>query len=204
MDIQGAYDAWPALDEQDVVVVYTSGTRKPYRVEYVEPLPASVPLRQNLGAVNAGATVQKVLITGIQLNDNVLLQCRIKPIDDIDLLLFLQQGTAKFWIRNSQATVNLFTQIVDPEWKTTTFFVMGRDKDLYVQVNNVTQYNLVQSRLQVWGWRANVTPLDDDTHKWRIDVGQKALYQPGSTAPVVFSPWNGKRVLWVSAEGQMT
>ena len=184
-------------------VVYTQSSYRPLLITYVEPLPASVPLRQDLGAVNAGATVTQTLITGIQLNEKMLLQCRIKPIDDVDLILWLQRGVAKFWIRNTHARVNLGTGLLDPSWKSTTFWVIAKDKDLYVEARNLSDYNLNQCRLQIWGWRASYRYLDDGAadSRWVVDGERRVLKTPQG-AIVFESPYNRRAIQWIAAEGR--
>lgn len=201
-EMPSVYNRFPCFEEGDVAVVWTQADYRIVRMTYVEPLPASLPFRQDLGAVNAGATIQKTLITGIQLQENQLLQCRIKPLDDIDLLLWLQQGQAKFWIRNSQGRISLLTQLVDPAWVSSTFFVMSKDKDLFVEVRNLTDYNLNQARVQLWGWRAIWDSLEIGPQAWRVDKQSRTLVAPGQRGPVLESPWNGRPVLWVAGEGR--
>jgi len=204
MDYPSSYDRWPAFEENDIGVVWTQGAYRVVKITYVEPLPESVPLRQDLGAINAGQTVTQTLITGIQLSENMLLQCRIRPKDDIDLLLWLQRGSARMWIRNSHARIPLSLGAHDPDWKSTTFFVIAKDRDLYVEARNLSDYNLTQSRLQIWGWRASVQFMDEGNQKWEVDGQRRLLLPPGAkpgTTQLV-SPYNGRPIWWISAEGR--
>lgn len=190
------HDDWPAMQENDVLVVWVQSAYVPMRVTFVEGLPPSTPLRQNLGAINTGATIQATLITGVQIDDNQLLQLRFRPLDDVNLLLWHQRGQANFWVRNAAAQVSLHTGLYDPTWRSSTFWVYGKDKDPYIEARNTTDYNLGQCRVQMWGWRAITERLP-----WSINLVQRTIVGDGNQ-PLLASPFNGNPIRWIAAEGR--
>lgn len=198
MESASPFALWPAFQEQDIVVVWSASQYTPVQVIFVEPLPLGIPLRQDLGAIATGATISATLPTVTQLGQQQLLQLRLKPLDDVDLHLYLQRGQAKFWIRNSHCTINLFTGIADPSWRSTTFFVQSQDRDPYVEAFNYTSYNLTTCRIQFWGWRA----IWRDLPGWSVPNPNERILLNPQGQPAMMNPYTGRAVLWLPADGR--
>lgn len=147
----------PRLKVGDYVAVFTQGAMLYHQVLYREGIPRSSPTTINFGAVAANGTVAKALALAMQMDENQLLQARLTPLDDIEIVPWELQSQGRFALRNIQARVSLFTKEHDPDLETTEMFVMGSQRDLYLEIRNPTGYALGQSRVAFWGHRYILT-----------------------------------------------
>jgi hypothetical protein len=129
-------------------------------IEYIEPIVPGSAMVQDFGPIAAGATLANAIVGILRLDDNNLLQVRWRPLDDVEGVLWLQRGQAKFTIKYVTSRVTLFTGASDPAWATTQFWVLGKDRDPYVEVRNNTAYSYGQSRFAFWGYRYILRPSD--------------------------------------------
>jgi len=156
-DIYGAGPIEPVARIKDWVEVWSQGAWTRYQVEYIEPLPRSQQLVQDFGAVAANGSVVTTLVNNLRLDDNHLLQVRFAPLDDVECALWLQSGQARYYIKFVQDRVSLYTGILDPYWATTQFFILGKDRDPYIQVFRRGDYAATVSRVAFWGFRYILT-----------------------------------------------
>ena len=202
-DRPSPYDLWPALQEQDVAVVFTGQNYQAVQITYVEPLPLSTPLKQDIGAVAAASTLAAVEITGVALQDNTLLQMRFKPLDDVELVLYEPRSQARFTTeRATVARVGLATGCHDPEYKSSTFWIQSKDKSPFIEARNLGPRALVECMVVLWGWRYIWRDLKDEmsvdqSRRWLTWKGQPG----GQNTAIKYSPWNDRPVTWLAAEG---
>ena len=155
----------PVVRIKENVTVFTADSWQPFVVEYIEPLPRSSPMVADLvnisGAVTiaANGTIQKQLIAFLQLNDREFLHLRFEPIDDVEGILWEQSSNGRFVTRALQARASRFSFTRDPYLATTTFFIIGRDRDMNLEVRNPNPVALPQARFVFWGFRYIITPL---------------------------------------------
>lgn len=125
-----------------------------FKTDYIEPVPRSSQSVVNFGALAAAATIGKALVQILRLESLQLLHLRFEPLDDVELVLWEKGGAQRFINRSFTARISLLTCLRDPYLATTTFFVLGRDKDPFIEVFNPSiTYARAQSRAIFWGYR---------------------------------------------------
>ncbi|MDP2727625.1 MAG: hypothetical protein Q8P59_08780 [Dehalococcoidia bacterium] len=136
-------------------------------VKFIEGMPAGSPMIADILALSggtvlaaAGAPVNKTLAAILQVNTNEFLHLRLKPLDDVEITLWEPSGGARFNARGVQARLTLDTQNYDPHMACSTIFVYGLERDVNLQVQNMTSYALPGARVAFWGYRYILTPID--------------------------------------------
>ena len=144
---------------KDTISVYTAKKWSHHQVAFAEPWPRSSPLRVDLVAL-AGATsivanqnITKRLVPLLQVSDGEMLCVRFEPLDDVEGIIYEQSGTGRFNSRNNHARVDMATGLRDPYLSSTTFFVMGKNRDMNLEVQNPHPIALPQARFQFRGYR---------------------------------------------------
>ncbi len=155
----------PIVKIKENVSVFTGGIWEHYNIEYIEPLPRSSTLSVDLVAVAGALTIpanqaiQKQLLQILRLNDRELTHLRFEPIDDVEGVLWQQSAQGRFSTSYAQARVSRFTSFRDPYLASTTFFVVGKDRDMYLEARNPNPVALPQARFAFWGYRYILSPL---------------------------------------------
>ncbi len=149
----------PIIKIKENVSIFTANEWLHYVVEYIEPIPRSSPLVVDLVALSgnvliaANGTIPKQLVAFLQLNDREFLQLRFEPIDDVEGVLWEQSSNGRFVTRSVHARASRFTFTRDPYLATTTFYVIGRDRDMNLEAVNPNAVALPQARFVFWGFR---------------------------------------------------
>ena len=155
----------PVVKIKENLSVMTGGDWSHYRVDYIEPLPRSAPLVVDLVALSGNVTIAangsitKQLIQFLRLNDKEITHFRFEPIDDIEVILWEQSATARYATNFVQARASKFTATRDPWLATTTFFVIGKDRDVNIEARNPNPVAWPQARVAFWGYRYIVSDL---------------------------------------------
>jgi hypothetical protein len=155
----------PVVKIKENVSIFTGGKWDHWRVDYIEPLPRSSPSVVDLvtlsGGINipANGAINKSLIQFLQLNDREFIQLRFEPLDDVEGVLWEQSATGRFVTRSLQARVSMFTSFRDPWLSSTTFYVIGRNRDPNLEARNNNPVALPQARFAFWGFRYILSPL---------------------------------------------
>ncbi len=136
-----------------------------HKIDFVEPVPRSSPMVVEM-VVASGAvllplygTIAKQLLAILLMNQNELLHLRWEPLDDVEGVLWEQSGQARFSPRGAHARVSLLSGARDPYLATTTFFILGWNKDMRLEVRNPNPVNVFQARFVFFGYRYILTPL---------------------------------------------
>ncbi len=144
---------------KDNISVYTAKKWAHYQVVYTEPWPRSSPLRVEMVAtalvtfIAANGILAKRLVPILQVTNGEMLHVRFEPLDDVEGVVYELAGTGKFISRNTHARVSMVTCLRDPYLATTTFFIMGNQKDINLEVRNPNPVALPQARFQFFGFR---------------------------------------------------
>ena len=144
---------------KDNISVYTAKKWAHYQVVYTEPWPRSSPLRVEMVAaalvtfIAANGVIAKRLVPILQVTNGEMLHVRFEPLDDVEGVVYQLAGTGKFVSRNTHARVSMTTCLRDPYLATTTFFIMGNQKDMNLEVRNPNAVALPQARFQFFGFR---------------------------------------------------
>lgn len=195
MEISGIYDNGPISPVariQDNLSIYTTKKWFHYRVIHLEPWPRSSPLRVEMVAgppaaanIAANGTIAKRLIPILQVTDGEMLHVRFEPLDDVEGIVYEQPGTGKFISRNTHARVDMASCLRDPYLAGSTFFILGFQRDMNLEVRNPNPIALFQARFQFRGYRyviedivpqfpAQFTDAQKADVKRKLDEGNKA------------------------------
>lgn len=147
------------------LAVWSMGRWHYYNVDYTEPMPLSTQSIVDFGAQTAGARDALTELTVFDVDEHQLLQLRFFPLDDVEARLWLTRSQGKFTARGLHAEVSLMTRGVDPYFETTEFNILGRDRNAFFEVRNVGDYTLAQGRLQFWGHKYILRPLQNIVEK---------------------------------------
>ncbi len=204
-EVSGIYDSaviQPVCKFMENISIFTSGLWNHYQVQYIEPMPRSpastVDMIAQAGAtiLAANATLAKRVVTILQVNDFELLHLRWRPLENVEGLIWEQSGTAKFNSRNIHCRVDRFSVEDDPHLAQTTFFVLGINRDMNLEVRNPMQVAIPIARFVFWGFRY---VLKDWTSLKTFTTVEKNLLLQGDLDSV-------KRLIgtttWLPAEGR--
>ena len=179
--ISGIYDSGPispVAKFKENLSVFTLGQWSHYRVDFIEPMPWSsqmvveMVVASGATTVAANGTIAQRLVAILQLTDNNLLQLRWQPLDDVEGVLWEQAGTGRFVTRGVHSRVDLFTVTRDPYLSTTTFFIIGKDRDMNLEVRNPRPVAQALARFVFFGFRYVLSPLDSASVQ-AIEEGRK-------------------------------
>lgn len=160
-------DFEPAVRITDnYAVLTTSGTWRFFNCLYVEPLPASVDLVYDAGAISSGSVSRANSITILEMEGSAksetdiseVAQLRFYPIDDVTVAVKQPAASGRFKTRGNEIRVDYKTIESDPTLKSTEIYVY-EDDTISVDVYNLTNYTLNKSRIQFFGWRISGSQL---------------------------------------------
>lgn len=162
MEVANIYDNGPLSPIariKDNLSIYTTKKWFHYQINYLEPWPRSSPLRVEMVAlaalttIPANGTIAKRVVAILQITDGEMLHVRFEPLDDVEGVVYELPGTGKFVSRNVQARVDMTTCLRDPYLASTTFFILGFQRDMNLEVRNPNPVALNQARFQFQGYR---------------------------------------------------
>lgn len=199
---------------KDTISVYTSKKWSHYQVVFAEPWPRSSPLRVDVVAL-AGATtiagngnIAKRLVPILQVTDDEMLCVRMEPLDDVECVVWEQSGVGRFVSRNTQARVDMATYLRDPYLASTTFFIMGYQRDMNLEVVNPNPVALNQARVQFRGYRYVLDEIVPDLGTVVTPQGQpdkkrqdEIIRQLGAGDKATVAQFIGPTT-WLPAEGR--
>ena len=166
--ISGTFDSGyiqPLVKVGENISIFSTRMWNHFRVDYMEPIPAGpasqVEAITASGATNiaANGTIAKRLVTILQLADLEFLHVRWCPLDDVEGLIWELSGQQKFATRNIHSRCDLRTKMYDPTLASTTFFILGQQRDMNLEVRNPTGYIQYLARFQFMGIRYLLTDL---------------------------------------------
>jgi len=198
----------PIARVKDNLSIYTTKKWFHYRVEYIEPWPRSSPLRVDIvalaGAANiaANGTLAKRIVPLLQVTDGEMLHVRFEPLDDVEGAVYEQPGTGKFISRNTPARVDLASSLRDPYLAGSTFFILGFQREMNLEVFNPNPIALFQARFQFRGIRYIIETIVPQlpagtTDKQREEVIRRLGEGDKETVAQYIGP-----TTWLPAEGR--
>lgn len=158
----------PIAKPKENLSIWTIGKWQHFKIDYIEPLPPSSPMIAEMvtlsGAttIPANGSITKRVIPILQVSDLELVHLRWEPLDDVEGILWEQAGTGRFVTRSVHARVSMFSSLRDPNLATTTFWILGRDRDMNLEVRNPNPVALPLARFIFWGFRYILSPLDKE------------------------------------------
>lgn len=201
----GPYDSYyiqPIARIREYISLYTNAKWHHYMVDYqnpIPPTPASIVemvTAAGITSLGAGLAIAKRVVTILQLSDNELLHLRWRPLDYVEGLLYEIAGSQHLNATNIHSRVDPFVGDLDPTWASTTFWILGRQRDMNLEVRNPTQYATPTARFQFWGNRAYLTEFDASGRS----AAEKDALAAGDRETVrkIIGP-----TVWVPAEGRV-
>ena len=190
----------PIVHFKEKMAVWTGGKWYYYSADYIEPMPRSAPLTvemvvasaTGITALAANGTIVKSVVQALRLNENEFFHLRWEPLDDVEGVLWEQSGQGRFLSRNTQARVDLQTHLHDPYLATTTFWIIGKDRDMNLEVRNPTGYAMPMARFAFWGYRYVLGPLSlPAADKGALERGDITTVR-NTFGPVTFVPAEGR------------
>ncbi|KKN15906.1 hypothetical protein LCGC14_0981290 [marine sediment metagenome] len=169
--ISGIYDSGPIAPVAKIkenLSIWTVGAWSHYRIEFIEPMPASsqsvaeLVLISGATTIAANGQVAAQLVTFLELNEMEFLHLRWEPLDDVEGVLWEQTSVGRYVTRSLHSRVSLMTAVRDPNLATTTFFILGRDRDANIEVQNPNPVALPQARFMFFGYRYVLSALKQD------------------------------------------
>ena len=168
-ELSGPYDSYliqPVAQIKQNLSVWTLGRWSHFKVIYQEgisPGPASTVetvTASGATALAAGAAIAKRIVVILQINDLEFLHLRWEPLDNVEGLIWEQSGQQKLTSRNIHSRVDRNTRNWDPNLGSTTFFILGQNRDMNLEVRNPMQYPIPAARFVFWGNRSILEPWD--------------------------------------------
>lgn len=167
--LSGIYDSGPISPVAKIkenVSLWTVGKWAHYQIQNIEPMPRSSPMMVEMVTISgattiaANGTISKRVVAILQPKELELLHVRWEPLDDVEGVLWQQSSTGRFVARQVHARVTRFTALRDPYLATTTFFIIGLQRDMNLEVRNPNPVALPQARLVFFGYRYMLRALD--------------------------------------------
>lgn len=160
--LSGIYDSDPIQGIAKIkenLSIWTLGQWSHFVIEYQEPMPPGPASTRDMVAaagvttIAAGGTLARRVVDVLQLIEMEFLHIRWEPIENVEGLVWEQAGQQKLASRNIHSRVDRRTRSWDPNLSTTTFFILGRDRDMNLEVRNPMAYALPAARFIFWGNR---------------------------------------------------
>jgi hypothetical protein len=146
------------------IAVWTEQQYKGYKVLYIEPIPRSqvfmvdMLVQGQVTVIAANGQIGAQLVTILQMNNDEMFHARWAPIDDVEGGLYQLSGMSRNKMRGGQSRVSLFTERYDPFLSTTTFWVLGENKDAQIETRNPQPVAIYTARFAFWGFRYLLSP----------------------------------------------
>jgi len=109
--------------------------------------------------IAANGQIARALVGILQLAEHEFLHLRWEPLDDVEGILWELSSQARFNARSVHSRVTLFTHVRDPYLATTTFFILGMNRDMNLQVQNPLPVFQPVARFVFFGYRYLLEPL---------------------------------------------
>lgn len=203
--LSGIYDCdfvQPVAKIKENLSVWTTLQWSHFVIDYIEPMPPGpaslIDMVVIAGATNIPAlgTITKRVIAALQMASNEIVHIRWEPVDNVEGVLWEQSGQLKFNSKNLSSRVNWQTRLWDPFLASTTFWIVGSNRDMNLEVRNPNAFALPQARFMFYGHRYLVTPWDF----CKLSQQTQNLLAKGD--PPTVKQYLGATA-WVPAEGRM-
>ncbi|RLJ08586.1 MAG: hypothetical protein DRP12_00025 [Candidatus Aenigmatarchaeota archaeon] len=143
-----------ALPGENIVILPDN---KPFRVAWIEPLPA---IDKDFGSLAAGAETGDTEVTDVYTDENQLVQFRIIPLDDVEVTVKQPRAKGRWVTKVVQAKL-----IKDNPHDNLAEMFQFEDRGLFFNVKNPTSYTLPASRVRLVGFRFVLEPLSEMPEK---------------------------------------
>jgi len=175
-EISGIYDSYAIQPDVQIgqnVGIFITGAYQYHQVNYTEGIPAgpasTIDMVAQLGltAIPANGTLAKSIVPMLQMYTNELIKVRLEPLDNVEARIWELSGQAKMMARNLQSRVDRNSRWYDHYMALDTFWVLGFNYDMNLEILNPLGYAQPTARVIVWGIRYL---LND-----QVDLNAKAI-----------------------------
>lgn len=169
--LSGIYDSdpiQPIAKMKENLSIYTVGKWQHYNINFCEPLPpgsqSTVEMITLAGGVTlaAGGTIQKSILSILQPAELEFLHLRWEPLDNVEGILWELGGQARNVTNGYHARVDRNIRQYDPNLATTTFFILGQQRDMNLEVRNPLPVALASARFRFYGYKYLLSKYDID------------------------------------------
>ena len=192
----------PVVKVKENIAVYTQNAWDFFSVDFIEGMPLSAPSIIDLVTVAgvagmaANGTLAKRIVPALQLNEGEMLHLRWFPLDNVVGTLWERSAQARFNSRGILARCEPMTRTFDPYLATTTFWVLGQNRDINLQADNPMGYAIPAARFGFFGYRYTLTSLltpqmSADMRKRLMSGDVEAVRQSG-LGPFTWLPAEGR------------
>lgn len=167
MQVANLYDNGPISPIAKIsenLALWKEGTYSPYKIQWIEGMPQSSPLVLDLvalaGATSVAAgsqTAKQTAIIALSAYPNELIHLRWEPIDDVEGILWELNDQARYSTKGVQARTGPFTSRRDPFLASTTFWILGQNRDPSFSAYNPWGIAQPTARFAFWGYRYVLT-----------------------------------------------
>lgn len=169
-ELASIYDAWyfqPAHKIKDSIGIWTGNKWQYYICDYLNQIaPSRSTLVDMVAVITAGApatttlaangTLQKSVVNILQLDADEFTMMRYEPLDLVEGAMWELGGQQLHKSKNVFSRCGPNTREWDPFLTSTTFWVLGSNHDVNLEVFNPLGYALPQARFLFWGCRMKV------------------------------------------------
>ncbi len=218
--ISGIYDSYAVQPDCKIgenIGIFSLGAWEYYQVNFIEGIPAGpastidMVLQTGNTFIGANAALVKAIAPMLQMYDNEFMKVRFEPLDNIEVRIWELSGQAKNMTRQLQSRTDRNSRWYDPYAALGTFWVLGFNRDVNIEVLNPLAYQQSTARVIVWGVRYLLNPvisiddiLDNMIRDKKLSPTQKSGYlskmRAGDPAtikevlgPVTMIPAQGKQ-----------
>lgn len=157
----------PIVKMGEHLLVWSRASWHGYVANYIEPLPLSSQSIVDFGNVAASGAIAAALVQTLRLDDFYLVEIWMRPLTDVEIMLWLLQGQQKFRIKQAGFRVSLQTGLVDPYWESTRFYCLGKDQDPFIEIRNPSGY-AEDAIVAFWGNKYLIKAVPEDMEQQMI------------------------------------
>lgn len=190
--ISGIYDSYAVQPDCKIgenIGIFSLGKWSYHQVNFIEGIPAGpastidMVLQTGNTFIGANAALVKAIAPMLQMYDNEFMKVRFEPLDNIEVRIWELSGQAKNTARQLQSRSDRNSRWYDPYAALGTFWVLGFNRDVNIEVLNPLGYIQPTARVIIWGIRYLLNPviniddiLDDMVKAHRLRPEQKSGY----------------------------
>jgi hypothetical protein len=169
----------PIAKIKENLSIWTNQQWSHYRIDFIEGMPRSSPMMVEMvtatgnTSIAANGTIAKALVAILSLAELDFVHLRWEPLDDMEGVLWEQASKGRYVTRGTQARVTRFSSVQDPWLATTTFCILGMNRDMQLEVRNPNPVIMPQARFVFWGYRYVLSALTKDEGA-EIQAGRRA------------------------------
>lgn len=155
----------PIVKIKENMSIWSGGIWHHYKADFIEPVPRSSPMVVEMVVATgntfmaANGIIARAVVGILQLAELEFLHLRWEPLDDVEGILWEQSSQGRYAPRSVQARVTPFTAARDPNLATTTFFILGMNRDMNLEVRNPRPVIQTVARFVFWGYRYLLEPV---------------------------------------------